>query len=220
MKKICIILSIVFSLLVFGGCASQNVIVEFDIPKNGRMITLPVQIAGKEYQFLLDTGATYCVLDESFRSSLGKPIKTVKVHSARKPVDLQFYHSPEISLGGVKLKKTGPVACADLEMLRRVTGLNFHGFIGMSVLGQYVVQIDFDSGKLRLIESKGVAHPEWGQHLSISRGPGGGSMLTGILPGGIDESFILDTGWDGAGGLRKDLFDQIVSEGNLVLCNS
>ncbi len=215
MKKICTIFAVFLSLLILGGCASQKVIAEFDIPKNGRFITLPVQIAGKEYQFIVDTGATYCVLDETFRPSLGKAIKTMKVQTAGKPVDLQFYHSPEAYLGNVKLKPFGPVACADLEMLRRVTGLDFHGIIGMRVLGRYVVQIDFDRGKLKLIEPKGVAHPEWGQHVPISRSRGGEPTLKVQLPGDIIETFVVDTGCNSAGDLRKDIFAQVVREADL-----
>src|SRR5258708_22268183 len=47
----------------------------FSFSPTNRGIFLPVSIQGKEYLFLLDTGTSWMVYDERFRSLLGPPIK-------------------------------------------------------------------------------------------------------------------------------------------------
>jgi hypothetical protein len=200
---------------LLGGCSSQRVIAEFDIAKNGRLITLPVKVGGKEYQFLLDTGSNCCGFDATFRPSLGTRIRAREVITAAGPRTLDFYNAPEAFLGNIRLEQRYPVACFDIEMLRCVSDLEIRGIIGMSVLGNYVVQVDFDRGKLRLLEPEGVGHPEWGEHVPIVRNRLSLPSVRGELSGGIEDTFILDTGVSGAGDLREDLFEQIVRQDNL-----
>ena len=200
---------------LLGGCSSQRVIAEFDIAKDGRLITLPVKVANKEYQFLLDTGSTYCGFDATFRPSLGTRIRAKQVMTAAGPRKFDFYNAPEAFLGNIRLEQRYPVVCFDMEMLRCVSGLEFRGILGMSVLGNYVVQVDFDRGKLRLLEPKGVAHPEWGEHVPIVVNRLLLPSVRGEVSGGIEDTFILDTGACGADRLREDLFEQIVGQCNL-----
>ena len=66
--------------ILFPGCQSiqprvvstPEVLAEFEIPGNTKHITLPVKFKGEEYQFILDTGATDTVFDDSFKDQLGK----------------------------------------------------------------------------------------------------------------------------------------------------
>ena len=51
-----------------------------------------------------------------------------------------------VALDGVE---KSVVCCTDLSALSKVTGHDCYGFLGMAFLDQFVVQIDFDSGKLR-----------------------------------------------------------------------
>jgi hypothetical protein len=54
----------------------QQVLAEFDIFKDGDAILVPVEIAGKIYQFWVSTGNSYTVFDTSLAGLLGEPIAT------------------------------------------------------------------------------------------------------------------------------------------------
>lgn len=217
---------ILASLLGLGGCASQapvrpaaeveqaKTVAEFDVARSGRTIFLPVQFEGQTYQFVLDTGATQCVFDESFRARLGKPFKTIKAMTAGGPRDFHLYAAPEAFLADVSLKDSGAVMCLDMKMLGHVIGRELGGVLGMSVLRKYVVQIDFDRGKLALLKPDERSHPEWGQEVPLRLWKGV-PLAKAKLPGGIEAAFDLDTGCGASGDLQSRLFETMVGQGNL-----
>lgn len=221
--------AVLVSMWVFGGVTPKpisgpttttapsvlqpGVIAEFDIAKEGRFILLPVRFEGKTYQFLLDTGASICFFDEPFRERLGRPVRTttVDVGETRKS---KVYTAPEAFLGPLNLKESKSVMCFDMKMLRQVMGLEMRGVIGMSVLCKYVLQIDFDRGKLLLLDPDYRKHPEWGSAVPI-RFHKGVPVVVARMPASIKADFLVDTGYGGSGNLTKPLFDYIVEEKNL-----
>ncbi len=192
-----------------------EVIAEFDIAKEGRLILLPVRFEGKTYQFLLDTGSSVCVFDESFRDRLGQPTKTGKVKTAGEPRKFKVYTAPEAFLGPLNLKESKSVICLDMKMLRQVTGLEIRGIVGMSVLRKHVLQIDFDRGKLALLKPDYLKHSEWGHAVPIRFNKLKMPIVTARMPANIKADFMVDTGNNGSGSLVKPLFDYVVEEKNL-----
>ncbi len=192
-----------------------GVIAEFDIAKDGQLILLPVQFEGKTYQFFLDTGSTFCVFDESLRDRLGQPTETIKVATVGKIRKFKVYAAPEAFLGPLNLKEGKSVMCFDMKMFRQATGLEIRGIVGMSVLRKYVLQIDFDRGKLALLKPDYRKHPEWGSAVPIRLDKLGTPIVTARMPASIKADFMVDTGRDDSGSLTKPLFDYIVEEMNL-----
>lgn len=230
-KHVAVAVAVVTSLRVFGSVITAPatgpttkpilsttqpaVVAEFDIAKEGQLILLPVRFEGKTYQFMLDTGSTWCVFDESFRARMGKPVRTQVVATAGKDRKFHFCAAPEAFLGPLNLKESKLVVCLDMKMLRQVTGLEIRGIVGMNAIREYVLQIDFDRGKLALLKPDYRNHPEWGHAVPIRFNKLGMPIVTARMPASIKADFIVDTGSNGSGSLTKPLFDYIVEEKNL-----
>jgi predicted aspartyl protease len=54
----------------FGQAQHPTVLAAFRIRKEGRIITLPVKVNEKTYEFLLDTGASNTVIDPAIAGDL------------------------------------------------------------------------------------------------------------------------------------------------------
>lgn len=96
---------------------------------------VPVKMFGRTNYFVVDTGTSATVLDVRYRDHLGTSVRRWDGHD--------FYRSPEILLGGMKLT-VDEVFCADLRMFRMITGEPCDGIIGMDFLRKHVITLDFD----------------------------------------------------------------------------
>ena len=188
-----------------------GVLAEFKIERGGRDLLLPVRIQEKECLFVVDTGATYSMFDVSLRRFLGEPIGTVEMKTAAEPIKLEQFNPPEAFVGNLDLREGGPIGCLDLELLRRVMGKDVRGILGMGFLKNYVVRVDFDSGKVRFCRGDSRRHPELGRAVRLYN-PGGevGGVLfvQGNLAGVGDIKLLLDTGRNVAGDLVTELFEK------------
>ncbi|HEX2166897.1 MAG TPA: retropepsin-like aspartic protease [Longimicrobiales bacterium] len=118
----------------------------------GAALVVPVRINGEgPYQFVLDTGATVTCLDDQVVSALDLPEVTGVIGTAagiggQGGVSLVSLDS--LSIGGVRAFELE--ACViDLEHLSGV-GLELHGLIGLNVLSEFLVTLDFERNILTL----------------------------------------------------------------------
>ena len=89
-----------------------------------------------------------------------------------------------------------------------VTGKRIDGILGMNFLKRYIVRIDFDNGKLILIDPKTLPSPSWGQATVIHWArPGWFVVRARIL--NADTAMLIDTGYNGTGELPEKLFDYV-----------
>ena len=90
----------------------------------------------------------YVILSGAFLNGAGYVLLTPSgVH------EVETYEWPDATLGRHKLKTNQPVAGLDLMSVRHASGEEVYGVIGMDVLRSHRVQIDFDSGSLRIFRS-------------------------------------------------------------------
>src|SRR5262245_15073827 len=80
-----------------------NVVERFKIEKDGNTLLVPVTVSGKEYLFLVDTGATVTTFDRTLLP--GKPTGETIVHGAEGDRALPRYDAPEALLGHQDLKE-------------------------------------------------------------------------------------------------------------------
>jgi len=218
-----------------GTCAKPEVLAEFKISADVPAILLPVTFDGKEYDFLLDTGASRIIFDVSLKDKLGKRFLWPKKGKAAggKPVKLELFRAPQAYLGPLNLRDCGLIAVVDLEPVSSVLGRKVHGLIGMDFLKKYTVQIDFDEGLISFhkptsdgsifsfLRPQKNVHPDWGKKIPIKY------KLFSSLPyinGNIDGNtvtFLVDTGFwiqskTGSVSLSADLeskvFEKVSSE--------
>lgn len=139
--------------------AKPMVLLHSKVATDGDFLVLPVQIAGKPYSFMVDTGAIISILDRSFLEDLevfDESIAAVEVREGRKS---KLYASPPITIRGTQsgtlsFPENSPVYCIDLSDARRVSDQQIDGILGMDFLAHYSLQLDLAAGELRLFDSK------------------------------------------------------------------
>jgi predicted aspartyl protease len=223
--KVVLCLSFFVLLLIYGcadepkdtsdGSADQKILAEFKIAKDGDPILLPVTFKNKEYLFVLDTGTSHTVFDTSFRHELGDVKKVRKLLTAGRLIEAESFNAPEAFLGPLNLQDCNEVICSDIKMLSAILGKQVSGFIGMNFLNKYTVQIDFDKGTVTFLQPVEGRHPNWGIELAMRSDSLGWQYVKGDILNGINVDFVIDTGANSTGGLKNNIFEQILSKNKL-----
>jgi len=191
---------------------------EFAIGKDGRLILLPVTLRDRNLHCLLDTGASWSAIDTSLKEELGALCGTRLLKTPAGLKRVEVYNWPDAKLSGQSLKSDRPIACLDLADTRRGTNEEILGIIGMDVLGKCRLQIDFDRGILRFLESLPPAF-ELGEKIPIEFSRDGTPFIAGFVANERAERFLVDTGAQG-NSFDADLFDQLLSQGTIKVGKS
>jgi hypothetical protein len=172
------------------GIEPSLVIEEFDVFNDGDMLLVPVDIGGKKRIFLVDTGYSVSTYDASLRSFLGNAKGTTRMATPSGSAAVDLYDAPDVRLGKLRFRSRSPVGCLDFQKLRKVSGHDFYGVIGMDVLGDQVIRLDSDHGKLMFLRSPGKT---LGEPLSLAyslKSP----LATIDIPSLGKRQFMIDTG--------------------------
>jgi len=199
---------------------SPKVLAKFSFQKGEDHIILPVNYNGKEYSFVLDTGASFTLFDASLKNELGDVKKTEKATTPGDTITVEIFDAPEAFLGPFNLRCCGQVGCADIRKLDTFKNKEVSGIIGMDFLSKHIVQIDFDSGELLFIEPTRKENHEWGQALPIRYRRKGIPQIAGTVFGDISEGFIIDTGGATTGSLERTIFKNLLYKKRLQTLDS
>ena len=178
----------------------------------GGWLVVKVRVGnGGELPFIVDTVASFCVLDKSFAPQLGKRLHSFTLWSSFGKQESGLYPSPTLFLGDVRLR-TGPyIATFDFKKASsafRTAGVM--GIIGLDCLTNYCIQLDFTSAKMRFLNSTESNTSELGDAYSLE--------LSGIsekkslsteflsvhrkgLVGGTNSNLVADTGYNNDGAI-------------------
>lgn len=115
------------------------------------LVDLPIitfQVGGKKLNFLLDTGANYCIIDSNLidtieHTKLDLEGTVYGVGGAEVEVD---YASIDLKYKGVVYADMFQVLDLSntFDMLKKEKGVNLHGVLGNSFFQKYKYVIDFD----------------------------------------------------------------------------
>jgi hypothetical protein len=172
------------ALTVLGCVARQN-----SAPRRGVAVPLPgspfavpfdsylnqvfveVAVNGAEPQwFIVDSGASSCVVDSAFAARLGLTVEGHKqgTGAGKGTIDVRFVHGITFGLpGGVNL----PVDQAyviDLSGQPAILGRPVFGLLGYELFKHYVVEVDFDTRLLRLYEPATYAYSGKSRPIALS----------------------------------------------------
>jgi outer membrane lipoprotein-sorting protein/predicted aspartyl protease len=175
-------------------------------------ILIPVHIHGKEYSFVLDTGASITILDTSFRDFLGKPKSMQRVQTAGNPMVTQIFESPLIQIGPFVLPQGSEIGCVDLSMFKMVDGREISGTLGMDFLRNHAIMIDFDKNLISFVGKDEIKSSDFEQELEITFNTQGLPQIQGQIGGQIDVDFAIDSGNISAGSLNKTILDKLIEE--------
>ena len=126
--------------------------IDFEFVNN--KIIIPVTIDGTVYRFLFDTGAPNVISEEVLQSVNHEILKIQKTSDAAGNSDkLNVVSIPEIVIGNTSFRNTKALVY-DLKNNDVFKCFNIDGFIGSNLLKNSIVQIDFESKKLTITNSK------------------------------------------------------------------
>ncbi len=161
------------------------------------LIVVPVEIDGKNYKMVVDTGANATVLRrDSFRRNWSErpsvPIQPGAGSNIRKDVDMVRVHS--LSVGGLNINDLNLVLM-DMPQLGSSNGMPVDGLLGMNVLGMFPIVVDLQADTVTLlleVPSDELMKSIHAQSLPVT--VTNGHMLAQVMLGGVPVNMIIDTG--------------------------
>ncbi len=222
------------SLLLFAFCAiadSSSPKLPADIAINkdagrGNLLIVPVRLqSGEELPFVVDTGTSITFFDKSLEQKLGPSVGTLSVDSWGTTKKVPLYAAPKISLGGAPLMTGNKVAVSDFSEISKGIRHPVSGMISYDCLKHYCIQLDFEAGKMRFLETNQVDRAKLGKAFSMVADRPGRPFINHVaLVPGISTNALIDSGFDMDGRIESSLvkapgagrvhFDQCVWDGD------
>jgi len=201
------------------GAAAAQVVEEFDFAAQADFIFLPVAVRGQTFRFIVDTGSTRSIFNGRLRHLLGEPRGTARVATVAGIEEIEQFEAPATKLGKLEISyDRGQVYCQDFGDAFRCPAKPIDGVLGIDALKAFVVSIDFDEGKLQVLDSVG---PEAGERVPLiwhkQRGFLEGPFALATLAGHSHREFLIDTGAHSrnSGGVEARFFDWLSDNGDL-----
>jgi hypothetical protein len=175
------------------------------LPYGDDCLAVPVKVGGKEYAFILDTGASHILFDTSL--PLGRPRDGARAVTPTGETRVNDFDPPNTKLGSFNLTSDAPVYGVDLAQYRRIYGRPVCGLVGMDFLKRHVIQIDFDAGEMRFLKAADGSHGDRVE-LSLAQAV---PTVKARLSNWEDAELVIDTGATGlsCGYLTSPQFDRL-----------
>ena len=166
----------------------------------GNLPFVKVEIAGKTYDFLLDTGASDCVISPEMAHQLQLPVSKQKAmvkSAAGDHVPIPMSLLPQLLIGRAEFRNV-PTFVYDFSKIRG-NFTNMSGVIGIGIFRDATISVDYVARSLTITPGSAVRSGETG--VVALQTSGGVPRIP--LKGGPKELFIdVDTG--STGGLEID----------------
>lgn len=163
-------------------------------------IIVPVSIEGKEYRFILDTGAPNIISNEINNLISPSVIKTIPVSDASgKKENLKVVSVKNLILGNIQFNNTGTLVY-DLNSNPIFKCFGIDGFIGSNMLRKSIIQIDSKKKILTITDSQKKLSLNKKESIKIKLKGNQSSPYIWINLKGLDngkENVLIDTGMDG-----------------------
>lgn len=227
MKRLNLILTCV-CLLSACSCATKSHLMPAaqlpaDVTMNrdagdGYVLTVMLRLkSGQEMPFVIDTGSPRTVFEKSFEPKLGKRLDTDTINNFGNTAECGIYAPVQLYLGDTPLMTTGDVAITyDFKQMPTLTGDPNAGVLGMDTLGHYCIQLDFEAGKMRFLDSQNLNTAELGQGYPLgffsSSQEGVPFIRHSNLAGKEIRRLAIDTGCDQDGKMPLPLLQRQVRE--------
>ena len=207
--------------LLLCSCATENVIqpVHPQLPPTvsmnedagrGGLLLVEVRLAdGEKLPFVIDTGAAMTMFDKSLESKLGERLGTTTLTDFGVKQEGNTYVMPKLYLGHALLQTplTNTVTFDRQKLADGGHGPALMGIIGMDVLQNYCIQLDFVAGKVRFLDDEHADKTNWGTAFPLTV-IGNNLCIYENLVGVKGLASTIDTGCNGRGWLRPELYRQ------------
>jgi len=172
----------------------------------GNRIYLPVKVNGSgPFRFILDTGASVSVINQSRSQELGVKVKdTGQLMSAGAGENkTRIYQAKDVSFSlpdGISLTVRNAIALPMDDVEKRLGGA-IYGALGFELFDRYIVQVDYSAKTLTLSDPKAFEYSGRGEAVPIvvqDRHPTVSARITLPGTGPLEGNFLIDTGAGGA----------------------
>jgi hypothetical protein len=130
------------------------------------IVTLRLE-GGEELPFVVDTGTSGTLIDQSVAPKLGKSLGTETFQSWGVVHTNRVYAMPKLYLGNTPLMTGSRVVAYDFKKQSDDEGRSVMGILGFDVLKHYCLQLDFAAGKLRFLDDELADKQNWGKTFPI-----------------------------------------------------
>ena len=166
---------IIYSLITVSLCAqnplgfdfdSNQTMAEVDFIKESNLIVLPININGQgPYNFILDTGSESGMIfdraivgEDNLSNAREIPIRT---KDGLDTLELLVADGIQIDFPGIKGNEQSLLVFKENKLdIRNVIGIEAHGVLGSELFNRFVVEVDYENGKLRLYEPNSLDIPK------------------------------------------------------------
>lgn len=161
-------------------------------------VYLPVQVNGKTFEMILDTGAAYSGLSQQTASALQlqkSGTATVTGNGVSRP-KIELAKNVSFRLGDVELleKLVGIEQWDDLEFRE---GRAIAGFLGVNLFRRYVVELDYSNRTVSIFEPENFVYAGPGERVSLTQKHGAALFHAVIQLAGHDPipcELAIDSG--------------------------
>jgi hypothetical protein len=199
-------------------CPTQNILsatppgdltMNKDAGRGGLLFVMVRLDDGEKLPFVLDTGNPTTCLDQSLEPKLGNRVRSEPLWAFGVRSQINVYSAPHLYLGKTLLLKNGSlIVTHDCRQMSADVGRPILGVLGMDILRNYCIQLDFTANKIRFLDDKHADKSDWGTSFPISYIQDGCPSIGDNLVGAAGISSLIDTGCDYDGWLIPQLFQQ------------
>lgn len=198
-------------------CCEKNVspklLAEVRFEGTAACITVPVKVNGEFFRFTIDTGSELTIWDKSIAARLGRRTGRGSVLGALGTFDVAVYEVPRAEVSSPKMRTPTTVGAIDLTNFNASAETTVHGIFGMDFLKNYIVQFDFDDGRLRFLSSLPV--DDIGPEIPLVANGDNSPWIELDLFTGNRQNFLIDTGSNSGICVPRDEFDAAVMAGRI-----
>lgn len=185
-------------LLKQGEVAQQEFKAQVPFKMRMGLIVLDVEINGKMYEFIVDTGAPN-VISSELAAELGvKPAVNQKAKDSQgDKSNLGFGEIPDMVIGGIHFLNTG-TAIADLKQSAEISCLTENGLIGANLMKKAVWEFDYQHKIITITSSKNMLEiPAEAKVVPFKQQITGTPMINIYYNGIEDKNVTFDLGSNG-----------------------
>lgn len=175
------------------------------------LIILKVNIAGEEYDFLLDTGAPNVISKELAKKlKLNNKTEQFVGDSQGASSKLGFTAIEKLSIGGIHFLNTGAVI-ADLKLSKNIGCLKIDGFIGSNLMRKAIWKFDYQNQLITIANSTESLDMPKSTHKIPFKTKVTGTPVIDIQLNGVEEKNVaVDLGSTGYMELSKKTLDALM----------
>lgn len=160
------------------------------------LLTVSVQIADSgPHLLIVDTGASFVILDEALANRLALRPASLRANKALTAGNTQIPLDRAVKIDRLELSEfaAGDVTAAvvDLTFIREATGEPVDGILGLDILADYLITLDYETPALRL--SRGVLPEADGRDI-LPMYLFAGVPIAAVRMGKIDIEVVVDSG--------------------------